>query len=203
MTVTLVTLSGILLAAGMSCLVVAFARSTPRLDAALERISADDVDRVALRDLGPVGNRSERLGALIYRVVPIPLSAGQRRALRLQDKPIAEFYADKAVMAIVGAILPGLAGGAFAYLTGHLSPIPAVAVVVGGMIGFFVPDLLLRTSDHERLGRCHRGPIGLHRPGDIGTAHECLSHPSTAQRCRPERCTALRPHPNGTGTRAA
>ena len=101
----------------MSCLVVAFARSTPRLDAALERISADDAGHVPSRDIGPVSSRSERLGAFIYRVVPIPLSDGQRRALRLQDKPIAEFYADKAVMAIVGAMLPGLAGGAFAYLT--------------------------------------------------------------------------------------
>ena len=79
-------------------------------------------------DVGPVSSRSERLGALLYRVVPIPLSHGQRRALRLQDKSIAEFYADKAVMAIVGALLPGLAGAAFAYLTGHLSVIPAVAV---------------------------------------------------------------------------
>ena len=49
-------------------------------------------------------------------------------------------------MSIIGAVLPGLAGGAFAYLTGHLSPVPAVAVVVGGVIGFFVPDLLLRRA---------------------------------------------------------
>ena len=41
MTVTLVVLSGILLAGGMSCLVVAFARSTPQLDAALEWIDSD------------------------------------------------------------------------------------------------------------------------------------------------------------------
>ena len=146
MTVTLVTLSGILLAAGMSCLVVAFARSTPRLDAALERISADHAERAPLRDVGPISSRSERLGAFIYRVVPIPLSAGQRRALRLQDKSIAEFYADKAVMAIIGAVLPGLAGCAFAYLTGRLSAIPAAAVVLGAAIGFFVPDLLLRRA---------------------------------------------------------
>lgn len=146
MTVTLVTLSGILLAAGMSCLVVAFARSTPRLDAALERISADHAEPAPLRDVGPISSRSERLGAFIYRVVPIPLSAGQRRALRLQDKSIAEFYADKAVMAIIGAVLPGLAGCAFAYLTGRLSAIPAAAVVLGAAIGFFVPDLLLRRA---------------------------------------------------------
>jgi tight adherence protein C len=93
------------------------------------------------------------LGAFLYRVLPIALSNGQRRALRLQDKSIAEFYADKAVMAIIGAVLPGLAGGAFAYLTGHLSPIPAIAAVVGGVIGFFVPDLLLRrTTDNVRTG---------------------------------------------------
>jgi tight adherence protein C len=146
MTVTLVLLSGILLAAGMCCLVVASARATPRLEAALDRIGADAPNHVTSHDIGPVSSRSERLGALIHRVVPIPLTNGQRRALRLQDKPIAEFYADKAVMAIIGAVLPGLAGGAFAYLTGHLSPVPAVAVVVGGVIGFFVPDLLLRRA---------------------------------------------------------
>ena len=52
---------------------------------------------------------SERLGAVLYRLSPIPLSDRQRRALRLQDKSIAEFYADKAVMMIIGAVLPGLA----------------------------------------------------------------------------------------------
>jgi tight adherence protein C len=146
MTVTLVLLSGILLAAGMSSLVVAFTRSTPRLDAALERIAADGTDHLPAHDIGPVSSRSERFGEFLYRVVPIPLTSGQRRALRLQDKPIAEFYADKAVMAIIGVVLPGLASGVLTYLTGHLSPIPAIAAVVGGVIGFFVPDLLLRRA---------------------------------------------------------
>jgi tight adherence protein C len=149
MTVAFVTLSGILLAAGMACLVVAFGRSTPRLDVALERIGADDTDCVPLRDIGPADSRSERLGALIYRAVPIFLSSRQHRALRLQDKSIAEFYADKAVMAIIGAVLPGLAGCGFVYLTGHLSPIPVIAVVVGALSGFFVPDLLLRRKVHN------------------------------------------------------
>jgi tight adherence protein C len=146
MIIGLVLLCGILIAAGLCCLVIAFARFTPRLEPALERIGADGVDRRTLGGLGPVRSRSERLGANLYRVVPIPISRGQRRALRLQGKSIAEFYADKAVMAIIGAVLPALAGAAFAYLTGHLSVIPAVAVLVGGVIGFFVPDLLLRRS---------------------------------------------------------
>jgi hypothetical protein len=142
----MVLISGILGAAGMCCLVVAFARSTPRLEAALERIAADGADRQMPGDIGAVRNRSERLGAHLYQVVPIPLSKGQRRALRLQDKSIAEFYADKAVMTIIGAVLPAVAGAAFAYLTGHLSAVPAFAVLVGGTIGFFIPDLLLRRS---------------------------------------------------------
>jgi tight adherence protein C len=153
MIIGLVLISGMLLSAGLCCLVVALARSTPRLEPALERIGAEGVDRMPSHDVGSVRTASERVGAFIYRVVPIPMSNGQRRALRLQDKSIAEFYADKAVMAIIGAVLPAVAGGAFVYLTGHFSPIPAVAAVVGAVLGFFVPDLLLRrTTDNVRTG---------------------------------------------------
>ena len=146
MIISLVLLSGMLLASGLICLVIAFARSTPRLEAALEMMGGDGTETLHPSDVGPISGQSERLGAFLYRVVPIPLSNGQRGALRLQDKSIPEFYADKAVMAIIGALLPGLVGAAFAYLTGHLSVIPALAAVVGGAMGFFVPDLALRRT---------------------------------------------------------
>ena len=146
MIISLVLLSGMLLASGLICLVIAFARSTPRLEAALEMMGGDGTETLHPSDVGPITGQSERLGAFLYRVVPIPLSNGQRGALRLQDKSIPEFYADKAVMAIIGALLPGLVGAAFAYLTGHLSVIPALAAVVGGAMGFFVPDLALRRT---------------------------------------------------------
>ena len=171
MTVALVLLSGILLATGVSCLVIAVIRSTPRLDAALERIGADGTNYLPAPDIGPVRSRSERLGEFVYRVTPVPLTNGQRRALRLQNKPIAEFYADKSVMAIIGAVLPGLAGGALTYLTGHLSSIPAVVVAVGGVIGFFVPDLLLRRATTSVWA---------------GAADQRLSDPGTAQCCGTE-----------------
>lgn len=146
MIISLVLLSGMLLASGLICLVIAFARSTPRLEAALEMMGGDGTETLHPSDVGPISGQSERLGAFLYRVVPIPLSNGQRGALRLQDKSIPEFYADKAVMAIIGALLPGLVGAAFAYLTGHLSVIPALAAVIGGAMGFFVPDLALRRT---------------------------------------------------------
>ena len=137
-------LSGILLAAGMSCLVVAFARSTPRLDAALERIGADGTNHMPSPDIGPVRSRSERLADSSRSTHP----ADQRAA----SSTAAAGQTDRGVLCRQGrdgdhrAVLPGLAGGAFAYLTGHLSPIPAIAVAVGGVIGFFVPDLLLRRA---------------------------------------------------------
>src|SRR4029450_8507737 len=90
MIISLVLISGMRLAAGMCCLVMAFARTAPRLEPVLERIATDGVDRPSSHDIGPVRSPSERLGAFIYRIVPVPLSSGQRRALRLQDKSIAE-----------------------------------------------------------------------------------------------------------------
>jgi Flp pilus assembly protein TadB len=149
----MVLLAGILLAAGLVCLVVAVIPAVPRLDAALERVGADAPARATTQDLGVATKPSERLGALLYRLSPVPLSERQRRALRLQDKPIAEFYADKAVMVIIGAVLPGL--GAFAWtLTGSsVSSWPALLSLVGAVIGFFVPDVLLRrAADTARSG---------------------------------------------------
>src|SRR5688500_10608083 len=105
MTASLVLLAGILLAAGLVCLAVGALPAVPRLAAALERVGSDGAPRVLAAELGPVRKPSERLGALLYRIYPISLSERQRRALQLQDKPIAEFYADKAVMIIIGALL--------------------------------------------------------------------------------------------------
>ena len=93
------------------------------------------------------------MGAFLYRASPISLSERQRNALRLQDKSIAEFYADKAVMAIVGAVLPGLVGFALAYALDVVSPLPALAAVLGLVVGYFIPNLLLnRAAEAAQTG---------------------------------------------------
>jgi len=154
MTTSIVLLAGILLAAGLVCLVAAVVPAVPRLDAALERVGADGpVPRAATADVGAVAKPSERLGALLYRLSPIPLSDRQRRALRLQDKPIAEFYADKAVMMVVGAVLPGLAAFVWTLSGAAIGAWPALLSLAGAVVGFFVPDLLLsRAADTARSG---------------------------------------------------
>ena len=145
MTFALALAAGVLVAAGLVALAVAVVPAAPSLEAALGRVG-DTGTRRGRRDVGPVTSRSERLGAAVYRRSPLPLTERQRRALRLQDKSIAELYADKVVMAVVGAALPGLVGAASALMTGSLSPLPVVVALVGAVVGFFVPDLLLRRT---------------------------------------------------------
>nr|WP_294695820.1 hypothetical protein [uncultured Friedmanniella sp.] len=147
MTFPLVLFAGALLAGGVVALVVALVPSTPSLQAALERVGdAGGGHAVGRRDVGPVTTRSERLGAALYRRTPVPLSERSRQALELQDKSIAEFYADKAVMAMVGAVLPGVLGVVSGWLTGSVGMLPVLAALVGAAVGFFVPDLLLRRA---------------------------------------------------------
>ena len=145
MTFALALAAGVLVAAGLVALAVAVVPAAPSLEAALGRVG-DTGTRRERRDVGPVTSRSERLGAAVYRRSPLPLTERQRQALRLQDKSIAELYADKVVMAVVGAALPGLVGAASALMTGSLGPLPVVVALVGAVVGFFVPDLLLRRT---------------------------------------------------------
>lgn len=146
MTFALVLAAGALVAAGLVALVVALAPTAPDLEAALTRAGGGEPLGARLHDVGPVTSRSERLGAHLYRRSPFPLSEQQRRALQLQETSIAEFYADKAVLAIVGALLPGFVGVVLGLLGGTTSAWPAAAALAGAVVGFFVPDLQLRRS---------------------------------------------------------
>ena len=146
MILLMVLLAGVLLAGGFACVVVALVPTTPRLADALARIAVDTETSDRMVDLGPTSKVSERLGARVYRLSPVPLTNRQRKALRLQAKSIAEFYADKAVMALVGGLLPALVGLALWNINGGPSALPALCCVVGLAVGFFVPDLLLRRT---------------------------------------------------------
>lgn len=137
-------LAGVLVAAGLVTVVTGLRRSTPGLRAALDRVGGAGQEPDVLGETERLGSASERWGALLERHAPVPLTVRQRRALRLQDKSVAELYADKTVMAVIGAVLPLLLGSALGWvLTGHVGVVPALAAVLGGALGFFVPDLLL------------------------------------------------------------
>lgn len=154
MTFFLILLSGALVAAGVVSLIFALVPATPGLEDALSRVSSVGYDRASLgADLPPASARSERLGVFIYRLSPLPLTDRQRQNLKLQDKSIAEFYSDKAVMAVVGALIPAILAFTLDWVVGASTPYPAITAVIGAVAGFFLPDLtLLRATKAARSG---------------------------------------------------
>ena len=146
MTVSLILLGGMLVLGGLVAVIGASVPAPPGLQPALDRLGGDRAPADLRRVDTVAGSTSERLGALVYRRSPVPLTPRQRQLLRLQDKPVAEFYADKVVMALVGAILPALIGFGWGLMTGRPSWWPAGLALIGLVLGFFVPDFLLRRS---------------------------------------------------------
>lgn len=146
MNLALVLLAGMLVSGGLCCLVLAAARTTPRLSDALARIAVDPQAMDRGVDLGSLDSRSDRLGAWLYRIIPIPLTVRQRKALRLQGKSIAEFYADKAVMSLIGAVLPSVFALGLLITGSPPGLLPAMITLLGAVAGFFAPDLLLFRS---------------------------------------------------------
>ena len=153
MTVSLILLAGMLVLSGLVAVVAALAPAAPGLQPALDRLGGDHGPADRHRIEAAAGSTSERLGAFVYRQSPVPLTPRQRQLLRLQDKPIAEFYADKIVMAVVGAIVPALVGFGWGLVTGHPSWWPAGLALIGLVLGFFLPDLLLRRSGRASQSR--------------------------------------------------
>ena len=153
MTLSLILLAGMLVVGGLVAVVAALVPTPPGLQPALDRLGGDQTPGDLIRVETAAGSASERLGVLVYRRSPVPLTPRQRQLLRLQDKPIAEFYADKVVMAVVGAILPALVGFGWGWMTGRPSWWPAGLALAGLVLGFFVPDLLLRRSGKASQSR--------------------------------------------------
>lgn len=83
----------------------------------------------------------DRAGARL--ATRVPLSGAVRTALDLQGRSAADFLVEKAVMALLGAGAPLLAGLA-CWLMGLPLPLPAWLVPALGIAGWFLPNLRLR-----------------------------------------------------------
>lgn len=139
----LVLATGMLILGGVVTIAYGFTRPHPRLADGLARLDGLDPRPHA----GPVPvatSGSERAGLWLYRRTPIPLRTSQRRLLELRNTSIAEFFADKLVLGLIGLVLPGLVGGVFLPLVGYSIWVPALASLIGMVVGYFLPDLLLQ-----------------------------------------------------------
>lgn len=144
MMLAVVLATGMLLAGGLVALAVACAPVTPHLADTLNGLGGPGHVVVTSTRATTGITRSDRLGAWLYRVSPIPLTARQRQNLQIRNKPVTEFFAEKGVMALVGALCPGLIATAW-WLLGDWPPaLPGLFALLGALIGYMVPDLMLR-----------------------------------------------------------
>jgi hypothetical protein len=136
--------TGALLAFGAWALAGTLLPAQPRLADALDLL--DGRFREAPE---PPGTAFDRLGRRLRVALHRPVSADTARRLRMAGRSVDRHFAHKAAVAAAGLVLPSLAGAVLAVTVGAAPVIPAVAGLLLGVVGFFVPDLLLRHADSE------------------------------------------------------
>ncbi|MGC3995202.1 MAG: hypothetical protein QM779_13995 [Propionicimonas sp.] len=114
---------------------------------------ADALDLLDGRLAVPTGEPRtgiDRLGGWLRARLRRPVPAATLRRLRLTGRSVERHDAHKVIGALVGLFLPALFGAALSLLLGTSLAVPAFVGLAGAVVGFFVPDLLLRGADAER-----------------------------------------------------
>ncbi|MDO5498128.1 MAG: hypothetical protein Q4F67_00430 [Propionibacteriaceae bacterium] len=146
----LVLASGMLVLGGIVAVAYGCTRAHPRLADGLGALDGITTDPHQIADTVAT-SRSERAGLWAYRHSPVPLLETQRRALELRNKSVAEFFADKLILALIGLVLPALVGAMVLTLLGLSPVVPVLGSLIGLVVGWFVPDLQLqRGGDRAR-----------------------------------------------------
>ena len=143
-TLGLIVLCGAVVAAGGWLLLRGLVPAQPRLGDVLARLDDAPLARAEAPASAEAESRSARLGGWLHRRGWLPLGEVQRRMLELQGKTIAEYGADKLIMAGLGLVTPVIVGALLGSMLGWAAPVPVAAGIVGAVVGWFVPDLLLR-----------------------------------------------------------
>lgn len=91
----------------------------------------------------------DRVGSWLRLRWSLSLDQDTARQLQLRGLSANRFYALKALGAIAGVSLPAIVCLALLVLTGFSAVIPVVVALLGGVIGFFVPDLLVRRGSES------------------------------------------------------
>ncbi len=153
LTTLLLTLSGALLGGGALLVVRALVPATPRLSDALALLASDPLTQNApARDVVVASGRSDRVGAWLHRHSPVPVTSRQLRLLELRGQSLAEFFTEKLVMAVVGALLPAVVSACLLLLADVSPAVPVLATLGGAALGWFVPDLGLSRGERAARG---------------------------------------------------
>ncbi|MGB7963131.1 MAG: hypothetical protein WCF12_09280 [Propionicimonas sp.] len=142
MTMLLATMAGALIVAGVWALALVRVTPHPRLEDVFDlldgrRQQPEEADGPGLA----------RVGAWVRGRFGLAIADDTRRRLRMVGVSVDRHVAHKAVGALVGLILPGLVGGWFSWLTGSFGMIPLAMSLIGALVGFIAPDIMLRQQD--------------------------------------------------------
>lgn len=141
----LVLLTGMVTVGGLVAVAYGMRRVHPRLADALAELDGRPGDGSPLAPIGAASG-SERAGLWLYQHSPIPLHSSQLRLLELRNKSVAEFFADKLVLALLGLSVPTILGAVFTIAVGIPVTVPVLLALLGLIAGWFTPDLLLQRA---------------------------------------------------------
>ncbi len=132
---------GCLFAGGVWALVGAWLPAHPRLGDAFDLL---DGRRPVL---APPEPGLGRLGGWVRGRSGLGIGDDTRRRLRMSGVSVDRHIAHKTLAGFAGLVGMALLGGWLGWLTGSASLLPAGLALAGGVIGFLLPDLLLRGRD--------------------------------------------------------
>jgi hypothetical protein len=97
----------------------------------------------------PAGAGLDRLGGWLRTRLRRPVPAATLRRLRMAGRSVDRHFAQKALTALAGLLLPGLVGVVLAVTISAGAEVPAVVGLLLGVVGFLLPDVLLRGADTD------------------------------------------------------
>ena len=139
-TLMLMLLAGGLIGLGLALLAIWFTPAQPDLADAVKRLSDTSAHRPDTQASSVSGK--ERLGVWAMRTLPVGLWVKTpTRELALLRIPLARFYGDKLIYAVLGLVIPiGLATFLAMLGLGLPFPIPVIACLALAAVMFFLPN---------------------------------------------------------------
>lgn len=154
----LALVGGGLVGLGLALLIWRLVPAQPDLGDALDRLSPEHVRRTRTEVTGAPADSRERLGQWAMRTLPVGAWARvPRKELALLRIPVARFYGEKVLFALVGLVAPPLLTVFFSIIGLHLPfVIPVVATVGFAGLMFFLPDFNARDDAKEARAEFNR-----------------------------------------------
>lgn len=144
----LMVLCGTLVGLGSFAVAVGTTRRTIRLGDALAVL--DGIEPLSVSGPGVVEARGlEGVGGWVQRRLRLPVSAKQQQLLLLQNRSVADFFAEKLILSLTGILLPALWFLLQYALGASPGPLPMVFSIVGGIAGYFLAELRLSRSSAQ------------------------------------------------------